>query len=207
MSNEEWMLDYALQQAISKINPDEQRRVALLAQAFEKVNLDLAGTRTGVRANKATAANSDSSEDNVNGKKAQMHGIHYLDLKQDGNPVPCIMKNPMTRDQVEILEVMMLLLSRMRSIAAFSATIEDKGDAHNVSVVKKKIVRIRMPISVHSGDQKVQQDVALDISACKIYYSRKAGGSEGDEIEIHLIPDYAEQGPERSSSDSPQSRL
>ncbi|GAB2249471.1 hypothetical protein Droror1_Dr00012830 [Drosera rotundifolia] len=101
MNSEEWMLDCALQQAIAKLDPDKQRRVALIARTFEKVNPDLAGTRTGVRATKATAADSDSSENNVNGKKKQMHGIRYLDLKQDGNPVPCIMKNPVTRDQVE----------------------------------------------------------------------------------------------------------
>ncbi|KAL9260276.1 Calmodulin binding protein PICBP-like protein [Drosera capensis] len=104
-NSEEWMLDYALQQAIAKLDPDKQRRVALIARAFEKVNPDLGGTRTGIHATKATAADSDSSDDNVNGKKDQMHGICDLDLKQDGNPVPCIMKNPVTRVQVEACEV------------------------------------------------------------------------------------------------------
>ena len=37
-NSEEWMLDYALRQVISKLAPDQQKRVALLVEAFETVN-------------------------------------------------------------------------------------------------------------------------------------------------------------------------
>lgn len=35
---EEWMLDYALRQAVSKLAPARKRKVALLVEAFETVN-------------------------------------------------------------------------------------------------------------------------------------------------------------------------
>lgn len=34
---EEWMLDYALQQAVTNLTPARKRKVALLVEAFEKV--------------------------------------------------------------------------------------------------------------------------------------------------------------------------
>uniref|UniRef100_A0A803MJD7 Calmodulin-binding domain-containing protein n=1 Tax=Chenopodium quinoa TaxID=63459 RepID=A0A803MJD7_CHEQI len=37
-NDEEWMLDYALRQVISKMDPDQQRRVALIVRAFETVH-------------------------------------------------------------------------------------------------------------------------------------------------------------------------
>ncbi|XP_010672961.2 calmodulin binding protein PICBP isoform X2 [Beta vulgaris subsp. vulgaris] len=39
-NDEEWMLDYALRQVISKMAPEHQRRVALLAEAFETLHPD-----------------------------------------------------------------------------------------------------------------------------------------------------------------------
>ncbi|CAO2831645.1 unnamed protein product [Amaranthus hypochondriacus] len=36
--DEEWMLDYALRKVISKLDPDQQRKVALLIEAFETVH-------------------------------------------------------------------------------------------------------------------------------------------------------------------------
>ncbi|XP_010552979.1 PREDICTED: uncharacterized protein LOC104823216 [Tarenaya hassleriana] len=38
-SSEEWMLDYALRQAISTLAPSQKRKVALLAQAFDTISL------------------------------------------------------------------------------------------------------------------------------------------------------------------------
>ncbi|KAK4749870.1 hypothetical protein SAY87_027319 [Trapa incisa] len=42
-SAEEWMLDYALQKAVSTLDPAQKRRVALLVEAFERVNPNPAG--------------------------------------------------------------------------------------------------------------------------------------------------------------------
>jgi hypothetical protein len=36
-NSEEWMLDYALRQAVTKLAPARKRKVALLVEAFEKV--------------------------------------------------------------------------------------------------------------------------------------------------------------------------
>lgn len=36
---EEWMLDYALRQAVDRLAPARKRRVALLVEAFETVTL------------------------------------------------------------------------------------------------------------------------------------------------------------------------
>lgn len=43
---EEWMLDFALRQVISKMDPDQQRRVERLVEAFEKVH---PGQKEGIR--------------------------------------------------------------------------------------------------------------------------------------------------------------
>ncbi|XP_031274300.1 calmodulin binding protein PICBP-like, partial [Pistacia vera] len=52
---EEWMLDFALRQVISKLAPAQKRKVALLVQAFETVS-PLPETRTHMRSNARASA-------------------------------------------------------------------------------------------------------------------------------------------------------
>ena len=47
---EEWMLDYALRKVISNLPPEQQRRVALLVEAFETISPDQKGIRSYMKA-------------------------------------------------------------------------------------------------------------------------------------------------------------
>lgn len=58
-NTEEWMLDHALQQVISKLAPAQKQKVALLVEAFEKV-LPLQEIETSLRSNAAVCTQANS---------------------------------------------------------------------------------------------------------------------------------------------------
>ena len=60
-NNEEWMLDYALQQVISKLQPAQKKRVSLLVEAFETV-LPVPGVEAHIKTKVASDGTDKESE-------------------------------------------------------------------------------------------------------------------------------------------------
>lgn len=56
-NSEEWMLDYALRQAISTLAPSQKRKVTLLAQAFDTISLQDIGSCSSTPGSAATSRN------------------------------------------------------------------------------------------------------------------------------------------------------
>ncbi|KAL9232615.1 hypothetical protein vseg_007706 [Gypsophila vaccaria] len=75
---DEWMLDNVLQKAISGLTPAKQRRVALLVEAFEKVNPDQEETRTGLAYLKKESADATS----ISGNAKENRGPVYESSQQ-----------------------------------------------------------------------------------------------------------------------------
>ncbi|GAB2267165.1 hypothetical protein Dimus_002149 [Dionaea muscipula] len=97
-NNNEWMLDYALQQAIAKLDPEKQKRVQQIVQAFETINPDLGEMNKRFRCTRAEYTDCDSSTGNVERKRFQMHGFNDdSDLRPEDNPVSYLRKNPVSR--------------------------------------------------------------------------------------------------------------
>lgn len=85
-NDEEWMLDYALRKVLSSLAPDQQRKVALLVEAFETVNPEQKDVRylTKNDSNPAIESESkteikhipESEHDNSMSYKDDIHSMH-----------------------------------------------------------------------------------------------------------------------------------
>ncbi|XP_021866006.2 calmodulin binding protein PICBP isoform X1 [Spinacia oleracea] len=89
---EEWMLDYALKQVISKLDPDQQRRVALLVEAFETVHPEQREKRISCYPSKdsvlATSTN-EVKECYLESQQKRSISVEQVPQKQDnGIPLP-----------------------------------------------------------------------------------------------------------------------
>lgn len=89
-NSEEWMLDYALQQVISKLQPAQKKRVSLLVEAFETV-LPVPGVEAHIKTEVASdgtdkeSGSQDASDNNFLGKLLNMKNIVKVSAGQANN--------------------------------------------------------------------------------------------------------------------------
>ncbi|GMH18693.1 hypothetical protein Nepgr_020534 [Nepenthes gracilis] len=124
---EEWMLDYALQQVIAKLDRAEQRRVELLIQAFETIRPDLGETSKGLCYNKTERTEYDSSAGKLGMKQDQIHenraSSSQIEERNSGGSESVAvktydpMKPPSTNDNGERLSTNSKISSNSFSIA------------------------------------------------------------------------------------------
>ncbi|KAK4766450.1 hypothetical protein SAY87_008092 [Trapa incisa] len=93
-SAEEWMLDHALQKAVSNLDPAQKRRVSLLVEAFERVNPILVGkTLDSMDASSPSTVNPLASrktslfqtEDRAEKEKVSYHKLHIEKMQSPSN--------------------------------------------------------------------------------------------------------------------------
>lgn len=83
-NNEEWMLDYALRKVLSNLAPDQQRKVALIVEAFETVHPKQKGIRHATKSEQDPAIKTENMTD----EKRILESKRDSSMSNDGDTPP-----------------------------------------------------------------------------------------------------------------------
>ncbi|XP_015089487.1 calmodulin binding protein PICBP-like [Solanum pennellii] len=175
-SAEEWMLDYALQKAISQLAPTQKRKVGLLVTAFENV-VSPRGSNIQVTFPKLKTKNEDNLQTAGKGKASVSNAdnVHKHVDKRNAEDDSSMLKNDDTQNAI-------VLSQKLDEVASTSSDkgsveIEKFGDSNDDSLRGTSST-----ISNLGNDGDETQENNMNLSECEAMESSTVSSDENEKI-------------------------